>query len=152
MTFLNAFASIPQRVIWKYEKPIENLPENVMISNWVPQRDILGKWLPNIQTTIWLDDFVSEEMKNKFSNSCTTDEIFFQEHKNVIAFISHCGQSGVYEAILTGTPVVTIPLFVDQLSNAALLHYRGVGVNLNFKTATKESILTALNAIINDTK
>ena len=40
--FLSAFASIPQRVIWKYEEPIDDLPENVMISSWLPQRDILG--------------------------------------------------------------------------------------------------------------
>ena len=40
--FLSAFASIPQRVIWKYEESIENLPENIMTSSWLPQRDILG--------------------------------------------------------------------------------------------------------------
>ena len=40
--FLDVFASIPQRVIWKYEEPIKDLPENIMISKWLPQRDILG--------------------------------------------------------------------------------------------------------------
>lgn len=64
--------------------------------------------------------------------------------------MSHCGQSGVYEAIATGTPVVTIPLFGDQRSNAALLRHRGVGVNLELKTVTKESVLIALKTIIND--
>lgn len=66
--------------------------------------------------------------------------------------MSHCGQSGVYEAVMTGTPVVTIPLFADQQSNAALLHHRGVGVNLDFKTVTKETVLDALNTIVNDTR
>ena len=41
-SFLAAFASVPQRVIWKYEDPIENLSENIMLSKWLPQRDILG--------------------------------------------------------------------------------------------------------------
>ena len=40
--FLHAFAAIPQKVIWKFDEPIENLPENIMISDWLPQRDILG--------------------------------------------------------------------------------------------------------------
>ena len=66
--------------------------------------------------------------------------------------MSHCGQSGVYEAVITGTPVVTIPLFADQPANAALLHYRGVGVNLELKTATKETVLAALNSVINDAR
>lgn len=74
------------------------------------------------------------------------------EHKKVIAFISHCGQAGVNEAVATGTPVVTIPLHLDELSMAALLHYRGVGVNLDVDTATKETILSTLNTIINDTR
>ena len=66
--------------------------------------------------------------------------------------MSHCGQGGVYESVMTGTPVVTIPLFADQQANAAILHYRGVGVNLNLKTVTKEKVLAALNTIINDTR
>lgn len=41
--FLEAFSSIKQRVLWKFEEPIDDLPENIMLSNWLPQRDILGK-------------------------------------------------------------------------------------------------------------
>ena len=44
--FLAAFTSIPQRVIWKFEGSIENLPKNIMISEWLPQRDILGTQRP----------------------------------------------------------------------------------------------------------
>ena len=66
--------------------------------------------------------------------------------------MSHCGQNGVYEAMETGTPVVTIPLFGDQLSNSALLLHRQVGVFLHYKTMTKDKILSALNTIINDTR
>ena len=66
--------------------------------------------------------------------------------------MSHCGISGVYEAVITGTPVVTIPIFMDQHTNAAILQQRGVAVGLDFKTITKETLLDALNAIINDTR
>lgn len=40
--FREVFSQIPQRVIWKYEESIEDLPKNVMVSDWVAQRDILG--------------------------------------------------------------------------------------------------------------
>ena len=41
--FREAFAEIPQRVIWKFEDRMENLSSNVMVLDWFPQRDILGK-------------------------------------------------------------------------------------------------------------
>ncbi len=41
--FAEAFAQIPQQVIWKFEEQIENLSDNVRLMDWVPQRDILGK-------------------------------------------------------------------------------------------------------------
>ena len=42
-TILNVFASLKQRVLWKYEDvSIPNLPENVMVQKWMPQTDILA--------------------------------------------------------------------------------------------------------------
>ncbi|KAL6977963.1 Hexosyltransferase [Sarracenia purpurea var. burkii] len=43
LAFKQAFAEIPQRVIWKYEEKMDNVPSNVMLSQWIPQRDILGR-------------------------------------------------------------------------------------------------------------
>ncbi|XP_069165918.1 UDP-glycosyltransferase UGT5-like [Procambarus clarkii] len=40
--FIEAFRRLPQRVIWKYEGVIENLPDNVMTNMWLPQQDILA--------------------------------------------------------------------------------------------------------------
>lgn len=40
--FCDVFEKIPQRVIWKSEEAIENIPPNVLLSKWLPQRDILG--------------------------------------------------------------------------------------------------------------
>ncbi|VVC25656.1 UDP-glucuronosyl/UDP-glucosyltransferase [Cinara cedri] len=41
-TFVEALAEIPQRVLWKYEnRNLKDVPKNVMINNWFPQRDIL---------------------------------------------------------------------------------------------------------------
>lgn len=51
-TLRETFAQIPQRVIWKAEGHIEGLSENVMVSEWLPQRDILGK-------SIWSTSFLA---------------------------------------------------------------------------------------------
>lgn len=76
----------------------------------------------------------------------------FPDHNNVIAFISHCGISGTYEAIHTGTPIITAPVFSDQSSNAAILEELGVGVRLDIETVTTDKVLEVLNTIINDTR
>lgn len=39
---LSAFARLPQRVIVKFDSPIENAPENVLVLPFVPQQDILA--------------------------------------------------------------------------------------------------------------
>nr|XP_018905849.1 PREDICTED: UDP-glucuronosyltransferase 2B13-like [Bemisia tabaci]XP_018905858.1 PREDICTED: UDP-glucuronosyltransferase 2B13-like [Bemisia tabaci]XP_018905867.1 PREDICTED: UDP-glucuronosyltransferase 2B13-like [Bemisia tabaci] len=45
--FMDAFARLPQRVLWKFEADsLPELPENVMISKWIPQNDVLAH--PNV--------------------------------------------------------------------------------------------------------
>lgn len=48
--FIKVFASLRQKVIWKFDSTIENLPSNVMIRNWLPQTDIFAH--PNIKLFI----------------------------------------------------------------------------------------------------
>lgn len=40
---LSVFSKIPQTVIMKYEENLPDLPKNIIIRSWVPQRDILGE-------------------------------------------------------------------------------------------------------------
>ncbi|XP_065331569.1 UDP-glycosyltransferase UGT5-like [Cloeon dipterum] len=48
---MQAFAQIPQRVLWKWETDdMPGKPENVMISNWVPQMEVLAH--PNVKLFI----------------------------------------------------------------------------------------------------
>ena len=42
LVFLEAFRNIDLSVIWKWDSEIPNLPQNVMISPWVPQQDLLA--------------------------------------------------------------------------------------------------------------
>ncbi|KAK7865276.1 hypothetical protein R5R35_012573 [Gryllus longicercus] len=47
---LEAFAELPQRVLWKFESDLPDAPKNVKISKWLPQNDILAH--PNIKVFI----------------------------------------------------------------------------------------------------
>ena len=40
--FIEAFARLPQRIVWKYEGEIDGLPSNIRLSPWLPQQDLLG--------------------------------------------------------------------------------------------------------------
>ncbi|XP_063876156.1 UDP-glycosyltransferase UGT5-like isoform X1 [Scylla paramamosain] len=40
--FLEAFRRLPQRVLWKYEGELEGASDNIRISKWLPQQDVLG--------------------------------------------------------------------------------------------------------------
>ncbi|XP_049803190.1 UDP-glucosyltransferase 2-like [Schistocerca nitens] len=41
--FLDAFREVPQRVLWKWENDsLPGQPDNVMISKWLPQQDVLA--------------------------------------------------------------------------------------------------------------
>ncbi len=48
--FLNKFGSLKQKVIWKFETVLPDLPDNVKIGKWLPQDDILAH--PNVKLFI----------------------------------------------------------------------------------------------------
>lgn len=42
---LDAFAQLNEIVIWKFEKELLDLPKNVFVRKWLPQNDVIGKYL-----------------------------------------------------------------------------------------------------------
>ncbi|XP_074651047.1 UDP-glucuronosyltransferase 2C1-like [Tubulanus polymorphus] len=57
-------------------------------------------------------------------------------HKNVVLFITHCGNAGQYEALYSAVPMLGIPFFSDQASNAIRMYKKGFGRMLHLKTFT----------------
>ncbi|XP_065220400.1 UDP-glucosyltransferase 2-like isoform X2 [Planococcus citri] len=74
------------------------------------------------------------------------------EHKNVIAFISHCGLLGTLEAIHTATPVIGIPFAFDQFQNAKILVEREVGIEVDYFEMNKDTLIGAIKEITTNTK
>lgn len=63
--------------------------------------------------------------------------------------MSHGGMGGTTESIHYGVPMVAVPIFGDQPSNAAAIDECGFGVLLDFNSLNKESLVEALKKVMN---
>ena len=54
------------------------------------------------------------------------------------------------EAIYHGVPVVGIPLFMDQDTNMMLAEAKGFAKKLELLTLDEETLLSAINGVLND--
>ncbi|XP_078602710.1 UDP-glucuronosyltransferase 1A5-like [Branchiostoma floridae x Branchiostoma japonicum] len=72
-------------------------------------------------------------------------------HPKIRAFVTHAGYNGVSEALHHGVPMVCVPFFGDQPSNAARVVARGLGVKLEFSTVTADELYqTILHVLTNN--
>ncbi|XP_044750030.1 UDP-glycosyltransferase UGT5-like isoform X2 [Coccinella septempunctata] len=69
-------------------------------------------------------------------------------HPNVKAFISHGGLLGTTEAVHCGVPMVVMPQYGDQHTNAKAVEANGGGVVLYLKEATEETVYQSLKTIL----
>ncbi|XP_076295654.1 UDP-glucosyltransferase 2-like [Lasioglossum baleicum] len=63
--FLDVFAKLPYKIVWKFEKDMPNKPDNVFIGKWLPQQSILAH--PNIKMFIYQGGLQSSEEAVHFS-------------------------------------------------------------------------------------
>ncbi|KAI6198795.1 Glucuronosyltransferase [Aphelenchoides besseyi] len=65
------------------------------------------------------------------------------------AFISHVGLNSLNEAAYFGVPLVACPFFGDQTYNTAIVKHVGLGVRLDKRDITEETVTEALNQVLN---
>ncbi|XP_054471161.1 UDP-glucuronosyltransferase-like [Anoplopoma fimbria] len=71
-------------------------------------------------------------------------------HPKAKAFITHGGTHGIYEGICNAVPMLMFPLFGDQGDNVHRMVSRGVAEKLTIYDMTTETLLVALDNIINN--
>lgn len=64
------------------------------------------------------------------------------------AFISHGGLLGTTEAVHCGVPMVVMPQYGDQHTNAKAVEANGGGVILYLKEATEERVYQSLKTVL----
>ena len=50
------------------------------------------------------------------------------KHGSIGGFVSHCGWNSVLESIVSGVPIIGVPVFGDQPINAGVVEEAGIGV------------------------
>ena len=90
-----------------------------------PENVMIGKWLPQ-------DDILA--------------------HPNVRLFISHCGKGSVNEAKYHGVPILAVPLFGDQISNARQIEQEGWARTINIAQLDEEAIIKLIMELIENPK
>ncbi|CAK0786592.1 hypothetical protein CVIRNUC_009806 [Coccomyxa viridis] len=73
-------------------------------------------------------------------------------HPNLRAFLSHVGINSMYEAIYHGKPIVGMPFFGDQPSNADRVVAKGLGLQLRPAQAGKPAFREALVEVLSNQK
>ncbi|KAJ4448259.1 hypothetical protein ANN_10273 [Periplaneta americana] len=124
--FLQAFAELPQRVLWKWENDsLPGRPHNVKTAKWLPQFDVLSQ----------------------FHNSISC---LFLYHPKVRIFLAHGGLLGTIEAVHVGVPMVGIPMYGDQYTNMKMIEAAGMGVVLHYSDITKDNVLKSLKTVLDN--
>ncbi|GMS97434.1 hypothetical protein PENTCL1PPCAC_19614, partial [Pristionchus entomophagus] len=68
----------------------------------------------------------------------------------VVGFITHVGLNSFTETFLAGVPIVSIPLFADQLHNAKRATALRTGIMVRKTEITEENLSSALEKILYD--
>ena len=63
-------------------------------------------------------------------------------------FVSHCGMTGILEAIYHRVPIVGIANFADQVDNAIRIQDKGLGVSISKHNLNNETILIAIHEVL----
>lgn len=71
-------------------------------------------------------------------------------HSRIKAFLSHGGLNSIFEAMYHGVPVVGLPLFGDHYDTMTRVQAKGMGILLEWKVVTEDTLHAALVKVIGD--
>ncbi|KAG8303499.1 UDP-glucuronosyltransferase 1-1 [Homalodisca vitripennis] len=124
--FLDVFATLPQKVIFKYEEDLPDAPPNVIVSAWLPQADVIAH--PNVRLIITHCGLASTIEATHFAKPIVAIPFFsdqFQNAKNVVRRgggvlldIDNLSQKDISDAIKT---ILSDPSYYENMKR---LSYR----------------------------
>ncbi|KPA77210.1 hypothetical protein ABB37_07120 [Leptomonas pyrrhocoris] len=74
------------------------------------------------------------------------------KHPHTVAFVTHCGDASVLEAMEAAVPIVGFPLFADQADVCQRVAEGGIGVRVaHTKTFSPNDVVQAVATVVNST-
>ena len=73
-------------------------------------------------------------------------------HKDIKVLVSHVGHNSLCESAYHGVPLVAIPLFGDQFSNAMKAEQFGLGIAVDYHTMDTEQLFETIVRVINESR
>jgi hypothetical protein len=71
-------------------------------------------------------------------------------HPATSLFISHAGSQSIQESLAAGLPLLSVPFFGDQYTNAARLKDKGCSLTVNYKRVGAEELCEAMRHLVYD--
>ena len=71
-------------------------------------------------------------------------------HKDIKAFVSHVGFNSLYESAYHGVPVVAVPLFADQFTNAKKAEQFGLGIAVDYTSMNDQELYETIQRVITE--
>ena len=62
------------------------------------------------------------------------------------------GHNSLYESAYHGVPLVAIPMFADQFSNAKKAEHFGIALAVDHKTVTVKQLVETIEQVINSSR
>ena len=106
-------------------------------------------------TIIWKYDEKQTDIKNPPPNVIAMKWLPQNDllaDKRTKLFITHSGNNGQFEALYHAIPMIGIPIFADQLYNAAKMQYKEYGIALNTLEFTPEDLVKSMKTVLDDPK
>ena len=92
-------------------------------------------------------------MTNSFEVSSENEQTiyffkFIIAHRNTLLFVSHCGMTGILEAIYHRVPIVGIANFANQVDNVVRIQDKGIGVAISKHKLSDENVYDAIQEVL----
>ncbi|EDX03930.1 GD23396 [Drosophila simulans] len=106
------------------------------------------------QKVIWkwddLDNLPGKSENILYSKWVPQDDVL--AHPNITLFINHAGKGGLTEAQYHGKPMLALPVFGDQPSNADVMVMQGFGIKQSILTLEEDSFLQGIREVLDNPK
>ncbi|KAH8238009.1 hypothetical protein KR032_010869 [Drosophila birchii] len=133
-----------------------SLGSNIKKDHIVPEtaRKIFNVISKLTQKVIWKwDDLENTPGNSKnilYSKWLPQDDIL--AHPNIKLFITHAGKGGLTEAQYHGVPMLALPVFGDQPTNAKAMVEQGFGLSQSLLTLEEQSFLEGIHEVLENPK